>query len=104
MSADARPRGSAARGRLRIYLGYAPGAGTSCALLSEGRGPQPASDHGSSAAAADSTYTSSPAHPPPTASRPRPGGQREELLLTRGGTSMGNTHFADADSDLTGRQ
>jgi two-component system sensor histidine kinase KdpD len=27
----------AARGRLRIYLGYAPGAGTSCALLSEGR-------------------------------------------------------------------
>src|SRR5580700_5938129 len=37
MSADARPRGSAARGRLRIYLGYAPGAGTTCALLSEGR-------------------------------------------------------------------
>ena len=36
MSADARPRGSAARGRLRIYLGYAPGAGTTCALLSEG--------------------------------------------------------------------
>ena len=35
-------------------------------------GPQPASDHGSSAAAADSTCTSSPAHPPPTASRPRP--------------------------------
>ncbi len=31
-------------------------------------GPQPASDHGSSAAAADSTCTSSPAHPPPTAS------------------------------------
>ena len=31
------PRGSAARGRLRIYLGYAPGAGTTCALLSEGR-------------------------------------------------------------------
>lgn len=24
------------RGRLRIYLGYAPGAGTTCALLSEG--------------------------------------------------------------------
>ena len=37
MSADARPRGPAARGRLRIYLGYAPGAGTTCALLSEGR-------------------------------------------------------------------
>jgi two-component system sensor histidine kinase KdpD len=37
VSADARPRGSAARGRLRIYLGYAPGAGTSCALLGEGR-------------------------------------------------------------------
>ena len=33
----ARPRGSAARGHLRIYLGYAPGAGTTCALLSEGR-------------------------------------------------------------------
>ena len=32
----ARPRGSAARGRLRIYLGCAPGAGTTCALLSEG--------------------------------------------------------------------
>jgi two-component system, OmpR family, sensor histidine kinase KdpD len=31
VSADAR------RGRLRIYLGYAPGAGTTCALLSEGR-------------------------------------------------------------------
>ena len=31
------PRESAARGRLRIYLGYAPGAGTTCALLSEGR-------------------------------------------------------------------
>src|SRR6266566_4863646 len=29
--------------------------------------------------------------------------QREELLLTRGGTSMGNTHFADADIDLTVR-
>ena len=37
MSAYARPRGSAARGRLRIYLGYAPGTGTTCALLSEGR-------------------------------------------------------------------
>ena len=37
MSADAGPQGSAARGRLRIYLGYAPGAGTTCALLSEGR-------------------------------------------------------------------
>jgi two-component system, OmpR family, sensor histidine kinase KdpD len=24
------------RGSLRIYLGYAPGAGTTCALLSEG--------------------------------------------------------------------
>ena len=33
----ARPRGPAARGHLRIYLGYAPGAGTTCALLSEGR-------------------------------------------------------------------
>ena len=37
MSADARPQGPAARGRLRIYLGYAPGAGATCALLSEGR-------------------------------------------------------------------
>jgi K+-sensing histidine kinase KdpD len=37
VSADARAQGSAARGRLRIYLGYAPGAGTTCALLSEGR-------------------------------------------------------------------
>jgi two-component system, OmpR family, sensor histidine kinase KdpD len=37
VSADARPPGSAARGRLRIYLGYAPGAGATCALLSEGR-------------------------------------------------------------------
>jgi two-component system sensor histidine kinase KdpD len=37
--APARPRtrGPAARGRLRIYLGYAPGAGTTCALLGEGR-------------------------------------------------------------------
>jgi K+-sensing histidine kinase KdpD len=33
----ARPRGPAARRRLRIYLGYVPGAGTTCALLSEGR-------------------------------------------------------------------
>jgi len=31
------PGGPAARGRLRVYLGYAPGAGTTCALLSEGR-------------------------------------------------------------------
>ena len=37
VSAGARPRGSAVRGCLRIYLGYAPGAGTTCALLSEGR-------------------------------------------------------------------
>src|SRR5580693_6982035 len=37
VSVDAGPRGSAARGHLRIYLGYAPGAGTTCALLSEGR-------------------------------------------------------------------
>ena len=37
MSAEARPQGPTARGRLRIYLGYAPGAGTTCALLSEGR-------------------------------------------------------------------
>lgn len=37
VSADTRPCGSAARGRLRIYLGYAPGAGATCALLSEGR-------------------------------------------------------------------
>ena len=28
--------GSATRGRLRVYLGFAPGAGTTCALLSEG--------------------------------------------------------------------
>jgi len=44
---DARPNGTrriegslgpagAARGHLRIYLGYAPGVGTTCALLSEG--------------------------------------------------------------------
>ena len=37
MSPDARPRGPGARGCLRIYLGYAPGAGTTCALLGEGR-------------------------------------------------------------------
>jgi two-component system, OmpR family, sensor histidine kinase KdpD len=38
VSADARPQGPAARGRLRIYLGYAPGGGTTCAMLSEGHG------------------------------------------------------------------
>jgi 2Fe-2S iron-sulfur cluster binding domain len=32
--------------------------------------------------------------------RPPPGGQCDELLLTRGGTSMGNTHFAGAGIDL----
>jgi K+-sensing histidine kinase KdpD len=37
VSADARPPGSAVRGRLRIYLGYAPGVGTTRALLSEGQ-------------------------------------------------------------------
>jgi hypothetical protein len=37
VSADVRPRRPAARGRLRIYLGYAPGAGATCALLGEGR-------------------------------------------------------------------
>ena len=37
MSSHGGPRGAAARGRLRIYLGCAPGAGTTCALLSEGR-------------------------------------------------------------------
>ena len=37
VSADARTQGPATRGRLRIYLGYAPGAGTTCALLDEGR-------------------------------------------------------------------
>jgi two-component system, OmpR family, sensor histidine kinase KdpD len=36
VSADARPQETASRGRLRIYLGYAPGAGTTCALLREG--------------------------------------------------------------------
>jgi two-component system sensor histidine kinase KdpD len=35
--AGARPQGLPARGWLRVYLGYAPGAGTTCALLSEGR-------------------------------------------------------------------
>jgi two-component system sensor histidine kinase KdpD len=35
---DASDQGSAtARGRLRIYLGYAPGVGTTCAMLREGR-------------------------------------------------------------------
>ena len=37
MSTGASHRGSDARGHLRIYLGYAPGAGTTCELLSEGR-------------------------------------------------------------------
>jgi two-component system sensor histidine kinase KdpD len=37
VSAAAGGGGSAGRGRLRIYLGYAPGAGTTCALLGEGR-------------------------------------------------------------------
>jgi two-component system sensor histidine kinase KdpD len=37
VSADARSRRPDACGRLRIYLSYAPGAGTTCALLSEGR-------------------------------------------------------------------
>jgi hypothetical protein len=36
VSADARQQETATRGRLRIYLGYAPGAGTTCALLREG--------------------------------------------------------------------
>ena len=36
MSADARQQETATRGRLRIYLGYVPGAGTTCALLREG--------------------------------------------------------------------
>jgi two-component system sensor histidine kinase KdpD len=30
-------RAAGGRGRLRVYLGYAPGAGTTCALLGEGR-------------------------------------------------------------------
>jgi len=37
VSTDAGHRGSATRGHLRIYLGYAPGVGTTCALLTEGR-------------------------------------------------------------------
>ena len=37
MSAHGGPCRPAARGWLRIYLSYAPGAGTTCALLSEGR-------------------------------------------------------------------
>jgi len=37
VSADARHQETATRGRLRIYLGYAPGAGATCALLREGR-------------------------------------------------------------------
>ena len=36
MSADTVHQGPVAPGRLRIYLGYAPGAGTTWALLSEG--------------------------------------------------------------------
>ena len=36
MSADPLCRGPVPRGPLRIYLGYAPGAGAACALLSEG--------------------------------------------------------------------
>jgi predicted lipoprotein with Yx(FWY)xxD motif/nucleotide-binding universal stress UspA family protein len=36
MSADTLHHGPVPPGRLRIYLGYAPGAGTTCALLSEG--------------------------------------------------------------------
>ena len=38
MSPDASHQGSVTtRGRLRIYLGYAPGVGTTCAMLREGR-------------------------------------------------------------------
>jgi two-component system sensor histidine kinase KdpD len=37
VSTDAGRQGSSTRGWLRIYLGYAPGAGTTCALLGEGR-------------------------------------------------------------------
>ena len=37
MNIDASHQGSVARGRLRIYLGYAPGTGTTCALFGEGR-------------------------------------------------------------------
>jgi two-component system sensor histidine kinase KdpD len=36
MSAETLHQGPFPPGRLRIYLGYAPGAGTTCALLSEG--------------------------------------------------------------------
>jgi two-component system, OmpR family, sensor histidine kinase KdpD len=36
MSADTLHQGPVSPGRLRIYLGYAPGVGTTCALLSEG--------------------------------------------------------------------
>ena len=36
MRADPLYQGPVPRGRLRIYLGYAPGAGTTCALLGEG--------------------------------------------------------------------
>ena len=36
MSADILHQGPVSPGRLRIYLGYAPGAGTTCALLGEG--------------------------------------------------------------------
>jgi two-component system, OmpR family, sensor histidine kinase KdpD len=37
VSPDASHQGPATCGRLRIYLGYAPGVGTTCALLREGR-------------------------------------------------------------------
>ena len=36
MSADILHQGPVSPGRLRIYLSYAPGAGTTCALLGEG--------------------------------------------------------------------
>ena len=36
MSADTLSQGPVPPGRLRIFLGYAPGAGTTCAMLSEG--------------------------------------------------------------------
>ena len=36
MSPDTLHHGPVPAGRLRIYLGYAPGAGTTCAMLSEG--------------------------------------------------------------------
>ena len=36
MSADTLHHGPVSAGRLRIYLCYAPGAGTTCAMLSEG--------------------------------------------------------------------